>query len=153
MTYLGIRASAQEIRYAVIEKNDAGQITFVNQNTEHRLKYPANCSKIEDKLRWVYNELDRILRQNSGIEKAFIKMNEYGSESGSKRETTYVDAICLLVANERHIPVERKLYSQMGVRNATVKEQAEEFVGRTSQYWNTTIADAIMVAYREIRRA
>ncbi|WP_369283984.1 hypothetical protein [Oscillibacter sp. GMB15532] len=153
MAIIGIRASSQEIRYAILDKNENGEIVFVNQNTENRLKYPANVDAVEDKLHWVKSEVDRILRQNEGIEKIILKMNEYaGTENSSKRETTYVDAVLLLCAIENGIQIERRLNSQISSTAAKAKELAERRVGRTENYWNNTIADAILAAFWEMRK-
>ncbi len=153
MGIIGLRASSQEIRYAILEKNENGEIVFVNQNTENRLKYPANIDTVEDKLHWVKSEFDRILRQNKNIEKIILKMNEYaGTENSSKRETTYVDAVLLLCAVEKGIRIERRLNSQISSTAAKAKELAERRVGRTASYWNNTIADAILAAFWEISR-
>ena len=152
MTFLGLRASAQEVRYAILEKNTDGNIVFVNQASENRLKYPANIESVEEKLNWIKTELDRILRQNTAIEKIIIKTNEYaGTENAAKRETTYVDAIFLLCAVEHGLPVIRKLNSQIGSTATRAKELAESRVGRTERYWNNTMADAILAAFWEIR--
>lgn len=152
MSFLGLRASAQEVRYAILERTADGNIAFVNQTGENRLKYPANIKNIEEKLSWIKTELYRILRQNPSIEKVIIKTNEYtGIENATKRETTYVDAIFLLCAVEHGLPVVRKLNSQIGSTAAQAKELAERRVGRTEKYWNNTIAEAILAAFWEIK--
>lgn len=153
MIILGVRASAQEIRYAVLEKNASGSIVFHNQASENRLKYPANMEKVEEKVQWAKEEFDRILRQIPNIDKIILKMNEYaGTENGAKRETTYVDAVLLLCAAEHGIPIDRKLNSQIGSTASTARERAENRVGKTMQYWNNTMADAILAAYWEVRK-
>lgn len=153
MQVMGLRASSQEIRYAILVKDSNGTIVFENMSNENRLKYPANIQNVADKLYWVKSEIDRILRQNPSIEKIILKMNEYsGTETTSKRETTYVDAIILLCAVEHGIPVERRLNSQISSTAARAKELAEQRVGRTTNYWNGTIADAILSAFWEIRK-
>ena len=149
---LGLRASSQEVRYAILDKDPTGKIIFTNQESENRLKYPANIESVEGKLNWIKAEVDRILRQNTAIDKIAIKMTEYaGTENAAKRETTYVDAILLLCAAEHCLPVVRKLNSQIGSSASKAKEYAENRVGKTNQYWNNTMADAILVAYWEIR--
>ena len=149
---LGLRASSQEVRYAILDKDPTGKIIFTNQESENRLKYPANIESVEGKLNWIKAEVDRILRQNTAIDKIAIKMNEYaGTENAAKRETTYVDAILLLCAAEHCLPVVRKLNSQIGSSASKAKEYAENRVGKTNQYWNNTMADAILVVYWEIR--
>lgn len=153
MKVLGVRASAQEIRYAILEKDEAGGIKFLNQSGEHRLKYPATAMTISEKLLWVKGEFDRILRQVQGIDRIIIKINEYaGTETSAKRETSFVDAICLLSAAEHNIEVERKLNSQIGSSASKAKEYAEQRVGKTEHYWNSTIADAILAAFWEVRK-
>ena len=147
MSILGLRASAQEIRYAILEKGLDGNIIFTNKNSENRIKYPATTEKIEDKLSWVKSEIDRILRLNPSIKTVYIKTNEYGYDSASQRETLYLDSIFLLSAKERNIPVYRKLNNQIGSTASKAKEYAESRVGKTDKYWNNTIADAILVAY------
>lgn len=153
MKVLGIRASAQELRYAILDKNSDGDIIFVNKDSEHCLRYPATVQNIENKLYWVKQEFDRIFRQHSPINKIVIKMNEYAvTENAAKRETSYLDAIILLLAVERNIQVQRKLYSQIGTTSKKTKEDAESRVGITEKYWNTTMADAINCAFWEARR-
>lgn len=149
---LGLRASSQEVRYAILDKDAAGNIIFINRTSENRLKYPTNIGGVEEKLNWIKAEIDRILRQNISIDKIVIKMNEYaGTENTAKRETTYVDAIFLLCAAEHGLPVVRKLNSQIGSSASRAKEYAETRVGKTDQYWNNTMADAILAAYWESR--
>ncbi|MGN0177865.1 MAG: hypothetical protein ACI4DY_00270 [Monoglobaceae bacterium] len=147
MSILGLRASTQEIRYAILENDADGNVAFVNINSENRIKYPATINRVEDKLQWVKSEMDRILRVNPTIEKVYIKTNEYGTETAAKRETTYIDSIFLLSAKEHNIPVEKKLNSQISSTASKAKEYAENRVGRTDKYWNNTIADAVLVAY------
>lgn len=147
MTVLGLRASTKEIRYVLLDKDDSGNIIFVNRSEENRIKYPANIDQVEEKLEWVKSEIDRILRINSSIERIIIKTNEYGRETSATRETTYIDAMFMLAAKEKGIPVVRKLNSQIGSTSAKARELAETSVGRTEKYWNNTIADAVLVAY------
>jgi hypothetical protein len=153
MQVLGIRASAQEIRYAILEKDSSGQVKFVNIEGEHRLKYPSTILEIGDKLLWIKQEFERIFRQNPRIEKTILKTNEFaGSETNAKRETSYIDAIILSLCAEKNIPVLKKLYSQIGTTSKKTKEHAEMRVGRTDKYWNGSVADAVNCAFWEIRR-
>ena len=77
MQIIGVRSSAKEIRYAILEKGADGSIVFINKEDEHCLRYPTTIQTIEEKLRWVKQEFDRILRQNQSICKIMVKMNEY----------------------------------------------------------------------------
>lgn len=147
MSIIGLRASSQEIRYAILENDSNGNVVFVNKDTENRIKYPATIDRVEEKLQWIKSEIDRVFRIYPQIERAYIKTNEYGTESSVKRETTYIDAIFLLSAKEHNIYVDKKLNSQIASTAAKAKELAENRVGKTDKYWNNTVADAILVAY------
>lgn len=153
MKIMGVRSSSSEIRYAVLEKDIDSNIIFQNRISENRLVYPAGIEELQDKLKWVKDEFNRIFRQNNDIEKIILKMNEYvGTDNGAKRETTYMDAIIMLVAAENNIPIERRLYSQIGATSKHVKNRAESIVGCTEKYWNDKMADAIQCAAWELRR-
>ena len=153
MKVLGIRASAQEVRYAILEKDSSGQVTFVNRDSENRLKYPSTVQEIGGKLLWIKHEFERILRQNPEVDKIIIKTNEYaGSETNAKRETSYIDAIILLLCADKNIPVIKRLYSQIGTTSRETKSHAELRVGKTDKYWNGTISDAVNCAFWELRR-
>lgn len=151
MKFMGIRVSSSEIRYAILSKNSDGEIVFENINEEHRLKYPTHCITVENKLLWAKQELERIFRQNPEIEQVILKTNEFGSETKSKRETTYVDAVVLLVCAEKNINAVTKLYSQIGTTSKQTQYHAENRVGRTEKYWNNTIADAVNCCFWQIR--
>lgn len=148
MTVIGFRVSTKEIRYAVLEKRD-NSIAFLNKDSENLIKFPTSIVNIEDKLYWAKSEIDRILRINSTIKKIYLKTNEFnGNENSSKRETTYIDALILLSAKEHTIPVEKKLYNQLGTSSSRVKVLCEGLLGKTDKYWDNTMADAMLVAYR-----
>ena len=151
MKVIGVRASAQEIRYAILESDTNGNIIFVNKDAENRIKYPALICEIEDKLQWVKSEIDRILRINPTVQRVYIKTNEYARETAASRETTYLDAVFLLSAREHNLPVKRKLNNQIASTSNKAKEYAENRVGRTDKYWNNTMADAILVAWWGIK--
>jgi len=149
MKILGIRVSSDCVRYAILEKI-GDKIVFVNKTTENRLVFPANFDSINQKLLWIKNELERIIRQNTDIARIVIKTNEFLQENKSIRATNYVDAVCILVAAEKGISVYTKLYSQIGATNGNVKERAEHKIGRTEKYWDSKMADATLCAYQEL---
>ena len=152
MLVMGLRASSQEVRYAILIKDENGDITFTNHNTENRLRYPANINTIDAKLAWVKEEIDRILRKNGQINKVSIKVNEYAlTDTKAKRETSYVEGIFCLCAAEHNIPIARKINTQLNSSSSKAKERAEILVGRTEKNWNNTMADAILAAFWEIR--
>ncbi len=147
MKILGIRTAPAQIRYALIEVDD-GTLNFLNRESEHMIRMPAGLDTTPDKLHWVKGELDRILRQNEDLARAVIKTGEYGrSETISIRVGAYLDAIVFLACTENNIPVEGKIYSQLGTNRSQVKEHAEHRVGRTPTHWNEQMADAVIAAW------
>jgi hypothetical protein len=124
----------------------------VNACAENKLDFPAEYSGIEEKLHWLHQELDRILRKNTNIEKIAVKMSEYGhgGETASSREAAYFDAIILLSAGSRQLPVTLKLYRAIGTKRNYVKTFAEEHVGKTERNWNEQMADAVSAAWSEL---
>lgn len=143
MKVLGIRTAPAQLRYALVEIND-NNATLINGEQEHLIRVPAGMNDNADILAWQKDEIDRILRQNSDICKVVLKVGEYGrSDTKSSRLGAHLDAIVILAAKQANIPVEGKIYNQLGTKRSQVKEYAESFVGRTSTHWNEQIADAI----------
>lgn len=147
MKILGIRTAPQQLRYALIE-TDGNTCTLVNASTENSLKLPAALTKPEEQLKWVKDELSRIIRQNTDIERIALKVPEFvGTKNSSSRFGDYLDAMVLLGAAEAEIPIATRLYSQMATKRADVKRHAEERVGKTVAAWNDQMADAIIAAW------
>lgn len=147
MKILGIRTAPQQIRYALVE-SDGTTCTLLNAAAENVLKKPAAIATTEAQLKWVKDELDRIIRQNPDISAIALKVPEFtGSKTSSSRLGDYLDAMVLLAAAEAEIPVVIKLYSQMATKRADVARHAEDRVGRTSTGWNDQMADAVAVAW------
>ena len=147
MKILGIRSAPRLLRYALIE-TDGNTCTLLNANTENSLKLPASITRTEAQLKWVKDELSRIIRQNNDIEKIALKVPEFaGSKNSSSRLGDYLDAMILLSAAESEIPITTKLYSQLATKRADVKRHAEERVGKTAAAWNDQMADAIIAAW------
>lgn len=148
MMILGVRTSPTTVRYAVLNCNGAA-VSLVNADSENKLDFPADCRSVEQKLYWLHQELDRVLRQYSGIERIVIKANEYGrgGEKATSREAAYFDAVVLMIAGTRQLPVAVKLYRTIGTRRNDVKTFAATNVGTTNRYWNEQMADAIAAAW------
>lgn len=145
---LGVRTAPTTVRYAVLDW-DGTTASFVNADKENKLDFPSDCQNIEQKLHWLQQELDRVLRQHPGVKKIVIKANEYGrgGEKAASREAAYFDAVVLMVAGKKPLPVEMKLYRTIGTRRNEVKAFAETNVRRTSRYWNEQMADAVAAAW------
>ena len=147
MQILGIRTAPTLIRYAVVEL-DAGTVSLRNASSENRLVFPADICLVAEKLLWLQQELDRVLRQNPEVVRIVIKANEFSrrGETGASREAAYYDAIVFLVAQQRGLPVETVLYRTIGTRRTEVKGFSEQHVSQTSSYWNEQMADAVAAA-------
>lgn len=151
MKAIGIRVDPKGARYAVIQ-HDGTSFTFVNANDETRLLYPANVSSPSQKVDWLYRELERVFRDHNNIEKVCIKTNEYTqSDSKAKRQSAYLEGVVLLFCTQNNLPVDVKIYASLGTKSVDVKTHAEQRVGRTPKYWDTKMADAVVVAWNGVK--
>lgn len=151
MKVLGFRSDPSHPRYAIVQNNGGG-FTLDNANGENRLVYPANVSTPSEKVMWLYREIERIFRDNAIITRVVIKTNEYTqSDSKAKRESAYAEAMLLLFCAQHQIPVETKIYTSLGTNSGDVKGHAEARAGRTSKYWDTKMADAVVAAWSGAR--
>lgn len=147
MKILGVRTAPQQIRYAIVEFNN-GTATLLNAATENILRKPAHISQTSEHLKWVRDELARVVRQNPDLEKIALKTPEFqGSKTVSSRQGEYLDAMVFIVAADTGILVVSKLYSQMATKRADVLRYAEARVGKTASGWNEQMADAVAVAW------
>ena len=145
---LGIRTSTKAVRFAILEQQGS-TISLINANSENMLTFPASYQKIEQKLNWLFNELERILRQHPDINKIVIKTNEYapGREQAKSREAAYYDSVILLIAERKQLPVSLKVYKSIGTKRAEVKNFSSTKVGSTSNHWDEPMADAVAAAW------
>jgi len=146
MKVLGIRVTPQVARYAIVEYDD-GVAIFINHNSENKLEFPAALSTIAAKSRWLYLELERIFAQYPDLEQVIIKENEYVGETKSSRESSYLVGIIFLIAAQRNIKSRPVLYRQLKTNSSHVKDFAETNIGRTSQYWDTQMADSVAATW------
>jgi len=103
MKVLGIRTSPKQLRFALLDI-DGTDVNFLNQNAENLIKVPAGVTEVEDIVHWQKSEIDRILRQNQGIDLIVIKTSEYSrGDTKSTRLASYLDAAVLLAAKDAHI--------------------------------------------------
>ncbi len=142
MKVLGIRVTPQVARYAIVEY-DNGIALFINRESENKLDFPAALSTIATKSRWLYLELERIFAQYPDLEQVIVKENEYVGETKNSRESNYLVGVVFLIAAQRNIPSRTVIYSQLKTNSSCVKELAETSIGRSSQYWDKQMADAI----------
>lgn len=153
MKVLGFRSDPTAARYAIVNFDGANTYTLENANSESRLVYPADIDQPSKKVLWMYREIERIFHANPEIAAVVIKTNEYGlTEKAAMRESSYAEAAVALFVEQRGKPVFIKTYKSLPTRSADVKAHAEQRVGRTGQYWDSKIADAIIAAWWGIRQ-
>lgn len=145
---LGLRTAPAMVRYALVEW-DGLTARLVNADEENRLVFPADCQRIEQKLHWLSQEIERVLRQHTNIDRIAIKTNEYGrgGESATTRDAAYLDAVIYTIAGKKPLPIDSKLYRSIGTRRDEVKDFAATNVGVTNRNWNEQMADAVAVAW------
>ena len=107
MKVMGIRVGSTKVRYALVECNGE-HVKLLNKDGESRLQYPPGIKEPDEKIDWLYRELERIFHGNRDIKKVCIKTNEYGSETKSKREATYLEGIVLFFFNKENIPTKNQ---------------------------------------------
>lgn len=145
MLVLGVRVSPDGIRYALVEVTGES-CKLVNAETENRLRLPAGFSGLSEKLKWIYDELLRIIRQNSEIVRIGLKTGEYNKMREPNPLTYYFEAMVILAAATTNIDVSTKRYGQLGTNGKEAQDYAERLVGKTSRNWDRQIADAIIAA-------
>lgn len=146
MKVLGMRITPQTARYAIV-KYDDGVAIFINHDSENKLEFPAALSTIAAKSKWLFLELERIFAQYPDLEQVIVKENEYGGETKKRRESNYLVGIIFLIAAQRNINSRSVLYRQLKTNSGRVKEFAETNIGRSSQYWDTQMADAVAATW------
>lgn len=146
MKVLGMRITPQTARYAIV-KYDDGVAIFINHDSENKLGFPAALSTIAAKSKWLFLELERIFAQYPDLEQVIVKENEYGGETKKRRESNYLVGIIFLIAAQRNINSRSVLYRQLKTNSGRVKEFAETNIGRSSQYWDTQMADAVAATW------
>ena len=114
MQVLGVTTTSKTIRYAVLEFDGNGA-TLLNKDEENSLKFPANMQAIEQKLHWLQQEFERVLRQYPKIKRIAIKANGFRGETTITRQSTYMDAVILLTATQskHQIPVCTKQHASI----------------------------------------
>jgi len=147
MKILGIRTALTCFRYAIVEWD--GQVaSLINAADENKLDFPAD-RQIQQKLQWLYSELERIYRIYPDISKVAIKMNQFGTEKMANRFSTHMDGVVMLSALQNGKTADTFLYAniQQGMSSKKVLAFAEANVGRSDKYWNAQMADAVAAAW------
>ncbi len=151
MKILGVRNAPKQFRYALVFW-DGQNASLLNTDEENLIKMPAGIDDVSEQLYWFYQELNRVIRQNSDITCIALKANEYGrgSESSNSRTAAYFDGVVNLVAGQNNVSVVCKLYRQIGTKRNEVLQFSENKVGKTEHNLNHQIADAVAIAWSVI---
>lgn len=81
--------------------------------------FPKQIQSIEERIKWLYDEVSRILASNKDINTVIIKTNEFGrhrKETSMSRLACYLDAAVSLKCKQLEIPVVFTTYSQMKIK-------------------------------------
>jgi len=148
MQILGIRTASTCVRYAIVEW-DGQTATLVNAMAENKLDFPADRQEIAQKILWLHDELERILRMYPDITKVAVKMNQFGTEKMANRYSTHLDGVVMLSAMKNAKALNTFIYAniQQGMSSKKVQAFAEANVGRSDKYWNAQMADAVAAAW------
>ena len=151
MKVMGVRVGPKKTRVAIVGQEGTTH-TILNSDTESRLTYPADLPEPGQRMLWLYREMERLRHEHPDIAKICIKTNEYtATDSKSKRESAYFEAVTILYWWQNSIPVAVYVYASLGTRSTDVRAHAEQRVGRTEKYWDTQMADAVIAAWNGLR--
>ena len=151
MKVIGVRVGPKATRVAIVGEEE-GALVLLNSDIESRLIYPVDLSAPEEKVFWLYREMERLHREYPNLARVGIKTNEYTvMDSKAKRESAYFEGAIMLYWRQKSIPVFVRTYASLGTRGADVRADAEQRVGRTARYWNKQMADAVIIAWRGLR--
>jgi hypothetical protein len=144
---LGFRSDPTTPRYALVDSATV-PIVLLNADAESRLSFPADCTEDAGKVTWLYREFERIFHTHSEIDRVVIKKGEFTQgDNNAKRVASYQEAALLLYCGLHSKPVTTKIYASLGTRSTQVRDHAIARVGRTTRYWNTKMADAVVAAW------
>ena len=76
MKVIGLRAEPTKTRFALIDY-DGTDFELLNADDESRLQYPVDITQADQKVEWLYRELERLHHAHPDIERACLKTNEY----------------------------------------------------------------------------
>lgn len=147
MIVLGFRSDPKTPRYALVDSSTT-PITLLNAESESRLSFPADCASDAAKVTWLYREFERIFHAHPDIAQVVIKKGEFTqSDNDAKRSASYQEAALLLYCGQHNKQVATKIYASLSTRGAQVLDHAIARVGRTTRYWNSKMADAVIAAW------
>jgi len=134
-------------RYALID-GSTNPVLLLNAADESRLCFPADCTEDTAKITWLYREFERIFHAHPDIERVVIKKGEFTpGDNNAKRTASYQEAALLLYCGLHNKPIFSKLYASLGTNSGSVLAHAEARAGRTTRYWNSKMADAVVAAW------
>ena len=149
MMVLGFRSDPNFPRFAIVSV-DGENFILENAASDNRLAIPASISADDEahRIKWLFQEIERIFINYPKISKVVIKSNEYArNETKSMRRSAFQDAVVMLYCAQEGVLVERRTYRSMPPTNSDAKRHAEERVDKTKKYWNPKMADAVNAAW------
>ena len=148
MTTLGFRSDPKNPRYAIVSRTTDNTVVLVNAEDETKLVFPASAGTDEQKISWLFTELERLFHKHTDIERVVVKKGEFtAGDNNAKRLASYQEATVLLFCALKGIPVANKIYASLSTNSSQVKQHAEARVGKTSKYWDAKMADAVIAAW------
>ena len=151
MKVLGVRVGPKKTRVAIVVREGEDYL-LISSHNDSRLAYPTDLNGIDDKLYWLYREMERLHHEHRDVGRVCIKVNEYTrNDTKAKRETAYLEATTMLYWRQQSIPVTTKTYASLSTRGDDAKRVAANRVGQTEKLWDTQMADAVIAAWMELR--
>lgn len=151
MKILGIRNYSEGIRYCILESN----FNCCNLNKENFIRIPKEYeNKEDDMLVWYESEIARIIDNNHEIGSIALKHNENLRSDcyANLKKVMFMDCLVTFVAKKRNIQFSSYAYNQLGVNSKNVQNIAESKLGQTEKKWDKNMADAMIVALKQIEK-
>lgn len=153
MKVIGIKVSANEIRYAVVELKTDGSILWLNpdnDSTENRILFPKDATERPAKVAFVRDEFDRVFRQ-SHPDAIVLKLTESnkGKFVSWALDLASYEAAIMIAAEQHHVPVHERRYQTLKLNSDSVEGYVLGHVSKSPKLWTQPMIDAVAVALKE----
>lgn len=154
MKVVGVKISTKQVRYAVVESDVEGKISWLNSDNstwENRILFPKEANSRPSQIQFLYKEFDRVIRQERPDLLA-IKVGEgiKGSYSAWALLVSSCESAIILAALAAHLPVVERRYAGLKLNSRTVEAFVLSRFARPPSLWDIQIAEAVAIAVKEL---
>ena len=147
MKVLGIRSSVKHFRYCILELAGS-DVKWLNKDEEHKWNVPKASTEKGQILNEVHKEVVRLINKFQP-DRVALKIAETMRGNPSPDRVS-VEAVIVLAAAQNHIATVEKRYRDLKTKKEGVEKLALQHVTQPAKHWDSEIADALVVALREL---